>query len=213
MPAADSTCWPARWPHSRTRSTSLDAFLCLTAVGVLLGLVRRFTGNIAACIGLHAGWVAVIYAVRETSERNPQSHATWLMSDYDGFIGWMVLGWTLAIGWVLWYGGTEERAGEESGPSATRFPDFFTGHQPQQGFQALDGIVELEQRLLVIELDGQQLGESRAHPAGILVFLLHVLVLLRQLVERAPHGGAESRVFRRAAAALARARARPPRPC
>jgi hypothetical protein len=28
------------------------------------------------------------------------------MSDYDGFIGWMVLGWTLAIGWVLywWYG-------------------------------------------------------------------------------------------------------------
>ncbi len=28
------------------------------------------------------------------------------MSDYDGFIGWMVLGWTLAIGWALywWYG-------------------------------------------------------------------------------------------------------------
>ena len=28
------------------------------------------------------------------------------MSDYDGFIGWMVLGWTLVIGWALywWYG-------------------------------------------------------------------------------------------------------------
>ena len=93
----------------------VDAFLCLTAVGVLLGLVRRFTGNIAACIGLHAGWVAMIYAVRETSERNPQSHANWLMSDYDGFIGWMVLGWTLVIGWVLywWYG----RSGAGEGDS------------------------------------------------------------------------------------------------
>jgi hypothetical protein len=25
------------------------------------------------------------------------------MSDYDGFIGWMVLAWTLVIGWVLWW--------------------------------------------------------------------------------------------------------------
>ena len=84
----------------------LDAFLCLTAVGVLLGMVRRLTGNIAACIGLHAGWVAVIFVVRETSERNPHSPANWLMSDYDGFIGWMVLGWTLVIGGALrwWYG-------------------------------------------------------------------------------------------------------------
>jgi membrane protease YdiL (CAAX protease family) len=84
----------------------LDAFLCLTAVGMLLGMVRAFTGNIAACIGLHTGWVAVIYVVRETSERRPNGPGTWLLSDYDGFIGWMVLAWTLAIGWALyrWYG-------------------------------------------------------------------------------------------------------------
>jgi membrane protease YdiL (CAAX protease family) len=81
----------------------LDAFLCLTAVGVLLGMVRQITGNIAACIGLHAGWVAVIYVVRETSERNAHGPALWLLSDYDGFIGWMVLFWTLAIGWALWW--------------------------------------------------------------------------------------------------------------
>jgi membrane protease YdiL (CAAX protease family) len=92
----------------------LDAFLCLTAVGVMLGMVRHLTGNIAACIGLHAGWVAVIFAVRETSERNPASAAHWLMSDYDGFIGWMVLGWTLVIGWALWwwYGRSGARRGK-----------------------------------------------------------------------------------------------------
>jgi membrane protease YdiL (CAAX protease family) len=78
----------------------LDSFLCLVAVGALLGMVRHLTGNIAACIGLHAGWVTVISVVRETSQRTDGPTA-WLMSDYDGFIGWMVLAWTLVIGWVL----------------------------------------------------------------------------------------------------------------
>ncbi|HTU66934.1 MAG TPA: CPBP family intramembrane glutamic endopeptidase [Steroidobacteraceae bacterium] len=79
----------------------VDAFLCLAGVGVLLGLVRARTGNIAACIGLHAGWVMVIYVVRETSMRNPTGPATWLLSDYDGFIGWMVLAWIVVLGFLL----------------------------------------------------------------------------------------------------------------
>ncbi|HET9862196.1 MAG TPA: CPBP family intramembrane glutamic endopeptidase [Steroidobacteraceae bacterium] len=97
----------------------VDAFLCLTSVGILLGLVRHYTGNIAACIGLHAGWVAVISVVRETSERNPHGPANWLMSDYDGFIGWMVLGWTLVIGAVLWwwYGRAAVSRGENAASS------------------------------------------------------------------------------------------------
>ena len=83
----------------------LDSFLCLTAVGILLGVVRALTGNIAACIGLHAGWVAVIYVVRETTVPNTASPAAWLMGEYDGFVGWMVLGWTFVIGGVIvwWY--------------------------------------------------------------------------------------------------------------
>jgi uncharacterized protein len=84
----------------------LDAFLCLSAVGVILGMVRHFTGNIAACIGLHASWVAIIAVVRETSVRNEHGPAAFLMSDYDGFIGWMVFAWTIVIGAALyrWYG-------------------------------------------------------------------------------------------------------------
>jgi membrane protease YdiL (CAAX protease family) len=79
----------------------LDSFLCLTAVGIILGTVRQLTGNIAACIGLHAGWVTVIFAVHETSQPAGGSTA-WLMSEYDGFIGWMVLAWTLVIGWAVY---------------------------------------------------------------------------------------------------------------
>lgn len=81
----------------------VDAFLCLVTVGVMLGVTRHLTGNIAACIGLHASWVAIIAVVRETSTRNEAGAAAFLMSDYDGFIGWMVFAWTFGIGWVLWW--------------------------------------------------------------------------------------------------------------
>jgi membrane protease YdiL (CAAX protease family) len=91
----------------------IDAFLTLFAVGLLLGMVRRLTGNIAACIGLHAVWVAIIYAVRETSHATDGPMA-FLMSDYDGFIGWMVLAWTTVIGTALffWYRGSPTIKGD-----------------------------------------------------------------------------------------------------
>jgi membrane protease YdiL (CAAX protease family) len=78
-----------------------DAFLCLTGVGILLGMVRRYTGNIAACIGLHAGWVCVIAVVREVSMRRTGHPWDGLVSGYDGVIGWLVLAWIPVIGWAL----------------------------------------------------------------------------------------------------------------
>jgi membrane protease YdiL (CAAX protease family) len=78
-----------------------DAFLCLFAVGVLLASVRAATGNIAACLGLHAGWVWVITFVREISEPNDAHPLRFLLSDFDGVVGWLVLAWTIVIGLVL----------------------------------------------------------------------------------------------------------------
>jgi len=80
----------------------LDAFLALFAVGVLLGLVRVLTGNIAACIGLHAGWVWIIAFLRETSRPDEANPARFLLSQFDGVVGWLVLAGTLPIGLVLW---------------------------------------------------------------------------------------------------------------
>ncbi len=79
-----------------------DAFLCLFAVGVLLAAVRAATGHIAACMGLHAGWVWVITFVRETSEPNEAHPLRFLLSQFDGLVGWLVLAWTVVIGLVLW---------------------------------------------------------------------------------------------------------------
>jgi hypothetical protein len=79
-----------------------DAFLCLFAVGVVLGTIRVATGNIAACIGLHAGWVWVILAVHGLAQ--PLRSAPWsfLLSRFDGFTGWLVLAWTIPLGLGLY---------------------------------------------------------------------------------------------------------------
>ena len=48
-----------------------DAFVTLLVVGLVLGSVRRFTGSIAACIGLHMGWVWVIRATLDSRSGRP----------------------------------------------------------------------------------------------------------------------------------------------
>ena len=82
-----------------------DAYLCLAAVGVLLALVRRQTGSIAAGIGLHAGWVTIMLVTLRTTERTEQAGAAWLLSEHDGFVGWLTLAWTLvaAIPLLVYY--------------------------------------------------------------------------------------------------------------
>jgi len=101
----------------------LDTFLCLLAVGVLLGMVRVRTGNIAATIGLHAGWVAVIYVVRAATDRNADAAHSWLLGEFDGFIGWLVLAWTLVLGITLcWWYRPGARARDESPGALTPSP-------------------------------------------------------------------------------------------
>jgi membrane protease YdiL (CAAX protease family) len=78
-----------------------DAFLCLMAVGVVLGIVRAKTGNIAACIGLHTGWVWVMLVVHQMSQPLRTAPLSFLLSRFDGFVGWLVLAWTVLLGFAL----------------------------------------------------------------------------------------------------------------
>lgn len=80
----------------------VDAFLALTAVGVLLALVRQATGNIAGCLGLHAGWVWVMLVVHELAAPRREAPLGFLLSRFDGFVGWLVLGWTILLAVPLW---------------------------------------------------------------------------------------------------------------
>jgi len=80
----------------------LDAFVALFAVGLVLGLVRVATGNIAACIGLHAGWVWVMLVVHELSAAREGAALGFLLSHFDGFVGWLVALACAAMAWPLW---------------------------------------------------------------------------------------------------------------
>jgi len=80
----------------------VDAYLSLFAVGMVLAMVRAQTGHIGACIGLHASWVWVITFVRETSLANRASPLAFLLSRFDGVVGWLVLAWTILLGFVLY---------------------------------------------------------------------------------------------------------------
>jgi membrane protease YdiL (CAAX protease family) len=79
-----------------------DAFLALLAVGVVLALVRQASGNIAACLGLHAGWVWVMLVVHELTTPRRAASLGFLLSQFDGFVGWLVLGWTVLLAVPLW---------------------------------------------------------------------------------------------------------------
>jgi uncharacterized protein len=78
-----------------------DAYLSLLAVGIVLGIIRVATGNIAACIGLHAGWVWVMLVAHEMTRPLRTAPLGFLLSRFDGFIGWLVLGWTILLGFAL----------------------------------------------------------------------------------------------------------------
>jgi membrane protease YdiL (CAAX protease family) len=78
-----------------------DAYICLFAVGVVLAMVRMRTGNIAASLGLHAGWVWVITFVRETSVADLANPLHALLSQFDGVVGWLVCAWTVVVGFGL----------------------------------------------------------------------------------------------------------------
>jgi membrane protease YdiL (CAAX protease family) len=81
-----------------TPATVIDSFLSLAAVGALLGLVTWWTGSIALAVGLHAGWVWMIKATVATTTQGTTSPVAWLVNwKFDGYTGWLVLGWTLVL--------------------------------------------------------------------------------------------------------------------
>ena len=79
-----------------------DAFCCLFAVGVVLGTLRVVTGNIAAGMGLHAGWVWVMLVAHEVTRPRRDAPLSFLLSRFDGFVGWLVFAWTVLLGIALW---------------------------------------------------------------------------------------------------------------
>lgn len=79
----------------------VDSYIALFTAGLLLSLIRERTGNIALCMGVHAGWVLTIKLTREVTNAAPQSPAAFLIGSYDNITGWAA---TVVLGLVtFWY--------------------------------------------------------------------------------------------------------------
>jgi CAAX protease family protein len=66
------------------------ALVTLFLVGLVLAFIRQYMGHIYLCIGLHAGWVAVIQWTREAYDLNRGHPLVWVVSEsYDGIIGYL----------------------------------------------------------------------------------------------------------------------------
>jgi uncharacterized protein len=97
----------------------LDSLLAWAVVSLVLSLTRLLTGNIAAALGLHAGWVVILRLLQEATGSGTV-HSAWVGS-FDGLLGYWVLPWAGAIAIVLsatrriW---VPYAAGEPSGASS-----------------------------------------------------------------------------------------------
>lgn len=74
----------------------VDSLLALFAAGVLLGCVRLLAprSGLGLCLGMHAGWIFVIKTTQSLSHYNPYSPQVYLVSHFDGVIGYLTAAWT-----------------------------------------------------------------------------------------------------------------------
>lgn len=70
-----------------TNPEIVDSLFALFVAGIFLALVRNRTGSIGLCIGIHAGWVAVIKLTRKISTVDWSNDWVFLIGRYDGVIG------------------------------------------------------------------------------------------------------------------------------
>ena len=80
-----------------------DSLLALLLAGLLLAMVRERTGGILWCIGIHAGWVAVIKVSKYLTDSGGPGGASFWIGEYDRITGWLAAIWLLALAAAYWH--------------------------------------------------------------------------------------------------------------
>jgi CAAX protease family protein len=79
-----------------------DHFLTLFTLGVLLSMVRLRNGNIALCIGVHAGIVIALKVTGRFTEYTSGSQFDFLVNRYDHTLGYLSFAWLLVLAIAYW---------------------------------------------------------------------------------------------------------------
>ena len=79
-----------------------DHFLTLFTLGVLLAMVRLRKGNIAMCIGIHAGIVMALKVTGRFSQYVSDSRFDFLVNWVDHTLGYLSFFWLLVLAIIYW---------------------------------------------------------------------------------------------------------------
>ncbi len=79
-----------------------DHFLTLFTLGVLLAMVRLRKGNIAMCIGIHAGMVMALKITGRFSQYVSDSRFDFLVNWVDHTLGYLSFFWLLVLAIIYW---------------------------------------------------------------------------------------------------------------
>ena len=82
---------------------NLDSFVALFIAGVTLGVVRLRHGDVAMCIGIHAGWVLTIKVFKKLTYVSPTQTNRALAGQYDDVIGWVAAVCLAAMLILIWF--------------------------------------------------------------------------------------------------------------
>lgn len=88
--------------HRFSDPVTVDSFITLFILGILLGMVRWRTGNITQCIGLHAGIVCAYKITSYLSDYRPGSSFGYLVNNYDHTTGYLASIW-LCVAVIFYY--------------------------------------------------------------------------------------------------------------
>jgi len=80
----------------------IDLFLTLFVLGVLLAMVRLHKGNIAMCIGIHAGIVMALKITGRFSQYVPDSRFDFLVNWVDHTLGYLSFCLLLVLAIIYW---------------------------------------------------------------------------------------------------------------
>ena len=162
----------------------IDSFLAWLAVGLILSFTRVLTGNIAAAIGLHAGWVLVLRILQLSTASGGGTPIFRVGRPVRRFAGLLAA----AVG---------RRPGARALALARRMGALRERRERRQLVQALNGIVDLQADLLVGERYRQYFRQSMTHPRGIVEPHRDIRVHLPQLRQHRAQQFGQARMPRR----------------
>ncbi|MCM8534681.1 MAG: CPBP family intramembrane metalloprotease [Lentisphaeraceae bacterium] len=84
----------------------IGSWLTLFSCSVFLSFLSLHHGNIARCVGVHAGWVLILGVVKKITDDDKNSPLDWMIGSYDkvtGYLAFIIISSICFFFWLIKY--------------------------------------------------------------------------------------------------------------